>query len=558
MRSQFIAALAALGLAACATSSVAPGATLNLPGPPLSSAALLEHINVLASDEFEGRAPNSRGEELTLAYLERTFEALGLEPGVTLTDGTRSWRQEVPLVSAFVEGNPILSIAGADGVRPYEYRSQFVAWTKHVEADVSIENAPLVFVGYGIVAPERNWNDYAGIDMRGRIAVILINDPDFETGDDRGFGGRAMTYYGRWTYKYEEAARQGAAGAIIIHETGPAAYPWWVVLSSNTTTRFDVVREDRGMGRANVEGWITTEVGRELFTRAGLDFDALKARAQSPGFAPVEMGGLRGSVALHTRLAQTRSANFVAVLPGRTRSQEAIVYGAHWDHLGRCAAIEGDSICNGALDNASGVAGLIELARRHAIEGRAARSIAFVSFAAEEQGLLGSMYHADHPTIEPRNMVANINMDGLSIAGRTHDFAITGFGKSEMDDLAAAAALAQGRRVAPEPFPEHGSFFRSDQFHFARIGVPVLYGSGGIDLINGGPERGRALQQDYVATRYHKPQDQVTPDWDLSGATEDLELMYTVGRDLAQNRAWPEWRPDAEFSAARRASRERQ
>jgi Zn-dependent M28 family amino/carboxypeptidase len=563
-----LVALLCLGLAGCASAPNAPSApsapsARNEPAiaafaeAPLSPAALLAHVNVLASDEFEGRAPSSPGEKLTLAYIERAFASAGLEPGVPGAEGSRSWRQEVPLVSSFVEGNPVLTIAGSDGAHAYEYRRQFVAWTKRVEPDVSIENAPLVFVGYGIVAPERNWNDYAGVDMRGKIAVILINDPDFETGDDRGFGGRAMTYYGRWTYKYEEAARQGAAGALIIHETAPASYPWWVVLSSNTTTRFDVVRENRNMDRVPVEGWVTTEAGQDLFRRAGLDFSALKARAQRQGFRPVPMGALRGALALHTRLAENRSANVVGVLPGRLRPEEAIVYGAHWDHLGRCAAVEGDDICNGALDNATGTAGLIELARRFAGGERPDRSVAFIAFTAEEQGLLGSMYYADNPTIPPAQMVANINMDGLSIYGLAHDFSITGYGKSDMDDLATIAARAQGRTVTPDPTPEAGYFFRSDQFHFARVGVPVLYGRSGINLVNGGEERGRAFDQAYRAERYHKPQDQVTPAWDLSGATQDLQLLFDVGFGLANSASWPKWRPDAEFRAAREAQRPR-
>jgi Zn-dependent M28 family amino/carboxypeptidase len=549
-----LAAIAAL--VACATSSVRID-TAALPAfshASLSSQSLIGHVSVLASDAFEGRAPATHGEQLTLAYIQRAYTALGLDPGVVHTDGSRSFLQEAPLNSAFVEGAPVLTINGADGSRAYEYRSQFVAWTKRLQADVAIDNAPLVFVGYGIVAPEHHWNDYAGVDMHGKIAVILINDPDFETGDDRGFGGRAMTYYGRWTYKYEEAARQGAAGALIIHETAPAAYPWWVVLSSNTTTQFDVVRPDNGMSRAAVEGWVTTDLGRELFRRAGLDFDALKRRAQTQGFAPVPMGTLRGAIALHTRLAQTHSYNVIGVLPGRAHPDQAIIYSAHWDHLGRCAPINGDDICNGAQDNATGVAGLIELARRFVENGPAQRSVAFLAVTAEEKGLLGSQYYADNPTFTPANIVANINMDGLSTVGRARDVTIIGYGKSEMDDLATNAAQRLGLRIRPDPFPERGSFFRSDQFNFARIGVPVLYTGAGIDLVNGGEARGRALQDDYITNRYHKPQDQLTPDWDMSGASEDLQMLYNVGRGLADGSAWPAWRPDAEFRAAREAT----
>jgi Zn-dependent M28 family amino/carboxypeptidase len=419
--------------------------------------------------------------------------------------------------------------------------------------EVTVTDAPLVFVGYGIVAPAQHWNDYAGVDMHGKIAVVLINDPDFETGDDRGFGGRAMTYYGRWTYKYEEAARQGAAGVIIVHETAPAAYPWWVVLSSNTGARFDTVRPDHGMSRAGFESWVTTDVGRELFQRAGMNFDDMKHRAQTAGFHAVPMN-LTGSIDLHVDTQTTHSYNVVGVLPGRSHADEAVVYSAHWDHLGRCAPINGDGICNGALDNASGSSGLIELARRFHQAGSAQRSVVFVSVTAEEQGLLGSEYYADHPTFAPAKMVANINMDGLPVNGPSHDITVVGYGKSQMDDLIAQAAATQHRRVTADPFPERGSFFRSDQFHFARVGVPVLYTGAGIDLVNGGEARGRQLQDDFIANRYHKPQDEIQPDWDLTGASQDLQLLYMVGRQLADGTSWPQWRADAEFRAAREPS----
>lgn len=547
---KFLVLASALAIAACATT----GGQSDVPAfghPPMSPEAILGHVNVLASDEFEGRAPDSPGEERTIAYLQRAFEAAGLEPGARGADGRPAWTQEVPLSESEVQGSPVLTITGADGARPYAYRTHFVAGTRRFTDSINVANAPLVFVGYGVVAPERNWNDYAGIDMRGKIAVILINDPDFELGTDGGFGGRAMTYYGRWTYKYEEAARQGAAGALIIHETAPASYGWATVQSSWTGPQFDVVRADGGMSRTEFEGWITTDVGRELFDRAGLDFAALKASAQRPGFTPVAMGNLTGSLQLQNQISQSRSANFIALLPGTERADEAIVYSAHWDHLGRCDAVDGDDICNGALDNATGTAGLIEIARQFVAQGASERSVVFAAVAAEEQGLLGSMYYADHPTFEPRNMVANINMDGLAIYGRAHDFGIVGYGKSEMDDIATEAAQAQGRRVTPDQMPERGGFFRSDQFHFARIGVPVLYGGSGMDLVEGGEARGRAMREAYTAHHYHQPSDEVSPDWDLSGGAQDLELFYAVGRRLADGEEWPRWRPDAEFRAAR-------
>ena len=431
------------------------------------------------------------------------------------------------------------------------YGQDFTAWTKRVEPVVNVENAELVFVGYGIVAPELNWNDYAGVDMRGKIAVILVNDPDFDTGDDRGFGGRAMTYYGRWTYKYEEAARQGAAGAIIVHQTAPAAYPWEVIGSRVSGARFDVVRADGGASRAGFEGWIQENVARDTFQRAVLNFDQLRTRAQRQGFRPVRMGRLTGSVSLETSFEQMQSANVVGILPGTTRPDEYVIYTAHWDHLGRCAPVEGDDICNGALDNATGTAGLIELARQFSGEGAPERSVVFIGLTAEEQGLLGALYYMQNPLFPARQTVAAINMDGLNNYGPSRDIEVIGFGKSEMDDLIVAAAQAQGRRVEPDSSPEAGYFYRSDHLHFAQLGIPVLYTKRGIDLLDGGVERGRQITQGYVANDYHKPSDEITDAWNMSGGAQDLQLLYNVGRQIAEGESWPQWRENAEFRAAR-------
>ncbi len=521
----------------------------------LSNEALLSHVRVLASDEFEGRAPGSNGERLTLDYLQRAFEAAGLEPGVTLADGTRSWFQETQLTAATLTNVPTLTIAGRDGARAYTYATQFSAWTRRLDPTVDIENAPLVFVGYGVNAPELGWNDYEGIDVRGRIVVMLVNDPDFETGDDRGFGGRAMTYYGRWTYKFEEAGRQGAAGAIIIHETAPAAYPWAVIQSATGSARWDIVRADRGANRAGFEGWITTDVALETFRRAGLDFNQLKARAQTRGFRAVPMGTLRGSLELQTSTETRTTSNIVGVLRGSERPEETVLYSAHWDHLGRCPPIDGDDICNGALDNATGTGALVELARRFSAEGRPERSVAFIGLTAEEQGLLGALYYMQDPVFDPARTVAAINMDGINNAGRTRDIEVVGYGKSEMDDLITQAVQAQGRRVEPDSSPEAGYFYRSDHLHFAQLGIPVLYTSNGIDMVDGGVARGREINEAYVAFNYHKPSDEITESWDMSGGVEDLEALYTVGRTLADSERWPEWRANAEFRAAREASR---
>lgn len=554
-RPAMLAALVAL--AACASTDQ-PGAPATdiaaFQHPPLSSEALIEHVRVLASDEFEGRAPGTNGERLTIEYLQRAYAAAGLEPGVTLPDGTRSWVQETPLVAATLTNSPTLTLSGRDGARNYTYATQFSAWTRRLDPTVDIQNAPLVFVGYGINAPELGWNDYEGVDMRGKIAVILINDPDFETGDDRGFGGRAMTYYGRWTYKFEEAGRQGAAGAIIIHETAPAAYPWAVIQSSTGSARWDIVRADRGASRAGFEGWINNEVAMETFRRANLDFAELKSRAQRQGFRAVRMN-LTGSIRLETNAEQRTTYNVVGVLPGTERPDETIIYTAHWDHLGHCPPVNEDNICNGAFDNATGTGALVELARRFRAQGRPDRTVAFIALTAEEQGLLGALYYMQHPLFAPRNTVAAINMDGINAFGRTREIEVRGYGQSQMDDLLTAAIQAQGRRVAPDSSPEAGYYYRSDHLHFAQLGIPVLYTSRGIDMVDGGIERGRALSQRYVADIYHKPDDEVTADWDMSGGAEDLAALYAVGRRLADSNEWPEWSANSEFRAAREESR---
>lgn len=554
MRHRLAAVAALFALAACVTNSPStaistPVAAAAFDHPPLSAEALTEHVRILASDAFEGRAPGGEGERLTVAYLERTFAAAGLRPG-----GGGGWRQNAQLMAATLTNEPILTISGGDGARQYVYGQDFTAWTRRLDETIDIENAELVFVGYGINAPELGWNDYEGIDMRGRIAVMLINDPDFDTGDDRGFGGRAMTYYGRWTYKYEEAGRQGAAGAIIIHQTAPASYPWPVIGSRISGPRFDIVREDRGASRPGFEAWIQEGVARETFRRAGVDFDRLRTQAQTRGFRPVPIPALRGSISLETSFQQMESANVIGVIPGTARPDEYIIYTAHWDHLGRCAAVDGDDICNGALDNASGTGALVELARRYQAQGAPERSVAFIALTAEEQGLLGALYYQHHPVFPAANTVAAINMDGLGNRGLTRDIEVIGFGKSEMDDLIAAAAQAQGRRVVPDSLPEAGFFYRSDHLHFAQLGIPVLYTKPGVDLLSGGVEAGQAAVSAYIANNYHKPSDELTPDWDLSGGAQDLELLYRVGRDLADGTNWPQWRENAEFRAARVAS----
>ncbi|MGJ8537345.1 MAG: M28 family peptidase, partial [Parasphingopyxis sp.] len=414
----------------------------------------------------------------------------------------------------------------------------------------------LVFVGYGINAPERGWNDYDGLDMTGKIAVILVNDPDYQTMTNEGpFEGRAMTYYGRWTYKYEEAARQGAAGAIIVHETEPAAYGWNVVESSWSGPQLNMDAADNHMDRSAIEGWVTNDAARAMLAAAGHDLDTLSDAARQPGFTAVPLG-ITASAHLDNSIRREASRNVVAILPGSERPDEYVIHTAHWDHLGRCTpAPDGDDICNGALDNATGTAGLVALAEANAAAGAPARSLVFLAVTAEESGLLGSAYYGNNPVVPAAQTVGGINMDGLNIVGPANNVVVVGYGKSELEAYLERAAAAQGRRVEPETSPERGSFFRSDHFSLARVGIPMLYASSGEDLVDGGAEAGSAAVMDYIGNHYHGPSDEYDPNWDWTGAVQDLQLYFTIGRELAETTEWPNWNPSAEFRAARDASR---
>ena len=512
----------------------------------ITSGDLAADIAVLASDEFEGRGPASKGEELTLQFLKEEFEKLGLGPG-----NGDSYFQEVPLVEMTHDpGAGLLVWADATTTRLI-YRQEYVAWTKRVVSMTSLDRSQLVFAGYGIVAPEYDWNDYEGLDVKGKTVVLLVNDPGYATGDSTLFNGRAMTYYGRWTYKLEEAARQGAEGAFIIHETDPAGYPWEVVHNSWTGPQFDLVAEDNNLSRCAVEGWFTEEVARNLFQQAGKDFDALKELAATRDFQPVPLN-LRLSLTLTNTIHRTTSHNVLALLPGRNRPDEVVIYTAHWDHLGKDPSLRGDQIYNGALDNATGVAGLLELAEAFSRLGRRpARSVLFLAVTAEEQGLLGSRYYATHPVFPLEKTVAVINMDGLNIFGPMKDVTVIGYGNSELDDYVDAAARRQRRKVRPDPEAEKGYYYRSDHFSFAREGVPALYLDSGIDHVEHGEAWTREQIDRYTAERYHKVTDEFDPTWDLSGAVDDLRLFFTIGQRLSRERAFPNWREGMEFKALR-------
>ena len=504
----------------------------------INSQQLAEHIKVLASDEFGGRAPSSKGEELTLAYLTDQFKALGFQPG-----NGDSFLQEVPLVSLEADSNMVLTIGGKD----YQYKKDMVMGSSRISAKQSIKDSELVFVGYGVNAPEYNWNDYEGLDVEGKTVVMLVNDPGFATKNPDLFTGDAMTYYGRWTYKYEEASRQGAAGAIIIHETAPASYPWSVVENSWSGEQFGFQKENNNMDRVAVEGWVTTDVAKELFTKAGLDFDTMKANA-AKGPYHVDMGDLTASVEVNNTIKKSISYNFIATLPGSEKPDEHIIYSAHWDHLGTDKTRKGDQIYNGAHDNATGTAGLIEVAEAFAtLPQHPSRSMTFLAVTAEEQGLLGSKYYAANPVIPASQTVANINMDSLNLLGKVKDISVVGIGKSEMDSLLETAAKAQGRTVSGDPKPSSGGYYRSDHFAFANMGVPAMYAGGGSEALNEETANYRKRMSLVLRGCYHQPCDRYRDEWDLSGAIQDLQLFYQVGFDISEREEWPKWNANSEF-----------
>lgn len=529
--------LASAILAGCASTSIT-SSDVEKAYQSINSEQLAEHIKVLASDEFGGRAPSSKGEELTLAYLTDQFKALGFEPG-----NGDSFLQEVPLVSLEADSDMVLTIGGKD----YQYKKDMVMGSSRISAKESIKDSELVFVGYGVNAPEYNWNDYEGLDVKGKTVVMLVNDPGFATKNPDLFTGDAMTYYGRWTYKYEEASRQGAAGAIIIHETAPASYPWSVVENSWSGEQFGFQKENNNMDRVAVEGWVTTDVAKELFTKAGLDFDTMKANA-AKGAYHVDMGDLTASVEVNNTIKKSISYNFIATLPGSEKPDEHIIYSAHWDHLGTDKTRKGDQIYNGAHDNATGTAGLIEVAEAFAtLPEHPSRSMTFLAVTAEEQGLLGSKYYAANPVIPASQTVANINMDSLNLLGKVKDISVVGIGKSEMDSLLETAAKAQGRTVSGDPKPSSGGYYRSDHFAFANMGVPAMYAGGGSEALDEETANYRKRMSLVLRGCYHQPCDRYRDEWDLSGAVQDLQLFYQVGFDISERKEWPTWNATSEF-----------
>jgi Zn-dependent M28 family amino/carboxypeptidase len=513
----------------------------------ISAERLMEHIRVLSSDDFGGRAPGSAGEEKTVAYLTDRFREIGLSPGNP--DGT--FLQKVPLVGITATEESHLSLAQKEATAKLAPGLGYIAWTKRVTDRVSLD-ADLIFVGYGVVAPEYQWDDYKDVDVKGKVLLMLVNDPPAEG----LFGGEAMTYYGRWTYKYEIAAEKGAAGAFIVHETVPAGYPWEVVAGSWGGEQFDLKTPDGNQGRVAVEGWFSLQTTRALFAKAGLDFEAEKEKAKSASFRPLPLGASVKAEVVN-RFREVDSANVVARLEGAEASDEVVLYMAHWDHLGTREGSEGDDIFNGAYDNATGIAGLLELGRAFSeLQPKPRRSVLFLAVTAEEQGLLGSRFYAENPLYPAEKTVAAINMDGLNIWGKTKDVTVVGMGQSSLDELARRFVAEQGRVLEPDPEPEKGYYYRSDHFELAKVGIPAFYPNDGVEFV-GRPEGwGRRERERYVAEDYHKPSDEVKDWYDLSGMVEDLELFFAMGRHLAAGNEWPEWSETSEFRVRRSPPKE--
>jgi Zn-dependent M28 family amino/carboxypeptidase len=553
--SRLIVPLVALVSACSPSADKAPASTSAQPVPAEAIAAidtgtLMQHIRVLSNDSLMGRQPGSAGEDKTVAYLESQFKAIGLQPGNT--DGT--YIQKVPLVGITVKGAPTLTFAKGSETKSLKWRDDYVAWTKHVAPSASLDKSELVFVGYGTEAPEYKWDDFKGADVAGKTLVMLVNDPPLA--DTTQFGGPRMTYYGRWTYKYEQGMKHKAAGVLLVHQTDRAGYPFTVV-QGKTAEQFDLVTPDKNMSRANVEGWITLDQAKALFTMAGQNFDSLDARAATRDFKPVPLG-VTASVKLDNTLRTIDSRNVVAKLEGSDPAlkDEYVIYTAHWDHFGIGTKVNGDSIYNGAADNASGTAGLLTIAKAfHAMKTPPKRSILFLSVTAEEQGLLGSQYYAVTPIYPLAKTLADINMDVLNTWGTTNDLTVIGLGNSELDDYAREAAAEQKRTLRPDAEPEKGFYYRSDHFNFAKQGVPAFDPEPGIDFVGKPAGYGKQKRDEYTAHDYHQPQDEIKPDWVMTGAVQDLDLFLTMGYRIANATKFPEWRVGNEFRAAREKQR---
>ena len=539
--------------AAPATPAPAPAAAAHAFSGDINAADYRELLETLASDAFEGRGPGTAGEDKTVDYIKAQFERLGLQPG-----NKGDWFQTVPMVVTEADPATTMNI-DVDG-KPHvlKFGTDMVVGTRTGQKEVKIDGSELVFVGYGVDAPEQQWNDYAGVDVKGKTVVMFVNDPGFHSGDANLFEGKRMTYYGRWTYKFEEAARKGAAAAIIIHDDAGAAYGWDVVKNSWSGPQHDLPAKDDPEPRLPAQGWITGDQAKALFADAGLDLDAMRVAAGKRGFKAMPMKA-KMSVDLKSTTSEKSSRNVIGVLPGSEKPDEAIVYMAHWDHLGKHEGADpsengGDNVYNGAVDNATGVAGIIEIAEKFArSEPKPKRSVIFLAVTLEESGLLGSKYYVAHPTVPMDKTVAVINMDAMPVGGRSKNMTVVGMGNSELETLLETAAKGQNRVLVAEATPEDGFYFRSDHFNFAKAGVPALYAKGGDDLLDGGTAGGQAAEADYRKNRYHKPADQYDASWKLDGIVEDLDALYIVGSTVASDGTWPNWLKSSAFRAKRDA-----
>jgi Zn-dependent M28 family amino/carboxypeptidase len=534
-----------------AATAILLAAPLAAQSPMFDTARLSQHVQTLGSDAYEGRAPATRAETKTVDYLIAQFKAAGLQPGGAVVNGKRGWTQPVPLLKSDIVGTPQLTLqSGGTSTALVQGTDIAVRSPMNGQKQITLSNVPLLFVGYGVTAPERGWDDFKGQDVKGKMLVVLVNDPDFEGGEGN-FGGKAMTYYGRWTYKYEEAARRGAAGVMVVHETEPASYGWATVKNSNTNTMFDIVRANPSAQHTGFESWIQRDLAVKLFQQSGLDFEQAKAAARRKDFQPMPLKAtISANVTANTETIT--SQNVVGILPGKSRPDETIIYTAHWDHLGIGQPdANGDRIYNGALDNATGISHIIEQARAFAKEPRTDRSIVFLAVTAEEKGLLGSEYYARNPLYPLGKTVAVLNTDSMGVFGPARDFSIAGTAKLGLLDLLVAEGQREGRTFTPDRHPESGGFYRSDHFSFAKVGVPAVSFKSGGDMVDGGLARGEAIAKEYTANRYHQPDDEWSPDWRFDGIAADATLLHAVGRDLANSNAWPNWSEDSEFRATR-------
>jgi Zn-dependent M28 family amino/carboxypeptidase len=546
-----LAALVASALvSACAatpmTTASAPTPAADA-APDIDIALMKDMVKTLASDEFEGRGPSTAAEPKTLDYIVAKFTEAGLQPG-----NNGSWLQDVPMVGITASAQTPLTVTGGASPMSFSFGDQYVAASYRVAPQTRIEDSPLVFVGYGINAPELGWNDYAGLDMKGKTAVILVNDPDYETETEDGlFKGRRMTYYGRWTYKFEEAARQGATAALIVHDTFPAAYGWNVVNSSWTGEQYYVQTANDGADQTAANGWVQKDVAEKILAAAGQDLTQLTAAAKRKGFKPVPLN-LKASFGFDNAIKKAMSHNVVGLLPGNTRPDEYVLYSGHWDHLGHCTPdATGDDICNGAVDNATGIAALAAIAKAEKAAGGAGRSQVFLAVTLEESGLLGSEYYAQNPVFPLDQTVGGVNMDAMPPSGRTRDYSITGGDKSDLTALVRQTIAAKGLVETPEASSEKGHYYRSDHFSFAKKGVPMFDVSRGRDLVEGGTAAGDAVAEDYTVNRYHQPSDEYSDDWNWDGIVQDVEMYYALGRLLADSDQWPNWNEGDEFRAIR-------